>query len=57
LPHDFANVIGDKQRAALIDRHADRTAERVALAMDKTGDTSSGVPTGCPSENGTKTTL
>ena len=31
-PHDVADIIGDEQRAGPIDRHADRPAERVAVA-------------------------
>jgi hypothetical protein len=34
-PHDVAHVVGDEQRAAAVDRDADRAAERIALSVDE----------------------
>ena len=37
-PYAVANVIGDKQCAYSVDRHANRTAQRITLRTDKAGE-------------------
>src|SRR5580658_10517257 len=37
-PDAVADVVGDEQRAALIDGDADRTAARVAVAVEESGE-------------------
>jgi len=39
-PYAVANVIGDKQCAYSVDRHANRTAQRITLRTDKAGEVS-----------------
>src|SRR5664279_3693710 len=37
-PYAVANVIGDKQCACPVDRHANRTAQSITLRTDKAGE-------------------